>query len=146
MASKKSTHSGEEPIDATVLTGAEAMKDGFEKAVKTYDQLMAFGKDNAEAMLKSANAAGKGLETINSEVFSYSRRFFEDGVAAAKAVLSAKTFEEAFHLQGEYGKALFQTQVDEAAKLGELALTTARETAEPFQARVAAVADFVRTN
>ena len=144
MASRKSNHSGEEPMDTTVLPGAEAMKDGFEKAVKTYDQLMAFNKDNAEAVLKSATAAGKGIESINTEVFAYSRKFFEDGVAAAKAVLSARTVEEAVHLQGEYGKALFQTQVDEAAKLGELALTTAKETAEPFQARVAAVADFVR--
>jgi phasin family protein len=144
MASRKSSHAGEQPMDATVLNGAEAMKDGFEKALKTYDQLMAFGKDNAEAVLKSANAAGKGIETINGEVFAYTRKVFEDGVAAAKAVLSAKTFEQAFQLQGEFGKILFQTQVDEAAKLGELALSTARETAEPFQARVAAAAEFVR--
>jgi phasin family protein len=144
MASKKSTHTGEQPMESTVATGAEAMKEGFEKAVKTYDQLMAFGKDNAEAVLKSAGAAGKGLETINSEVFAYTRKVIEDGVAVTKAVLSARTFEEAFHLQGEFGKTLFQTQMDEAAKLGELALSTARETAEPFQARVAAVGEFVR--
>lgn len=144
MASKKTNHTGEEPMENTVVTGAEAMKDGFEKAVKTYDQLVTFGKQNAEAMLKSANAAGKGLEVINSEVFAYTRKFIEDGVAATKAVMSAKTLEEALQLQGEFGKSLFQTQVDEAAKLGELALSTARETAEPFQARIAAVAEFVR--
>ena len=144
MANRKTTRPGEDAMDTAVLTGAEAIKDGFEKAVKNYDQLMAFGKDNAEAVLKSANAAGKGLETINSEVFAYSRKFIEDGVTAAKAVLSAKTFEEAFQLQGEYGKALFQTQVDEAAKLGELALTAARDTAEPLQARAGAVAELVR--
>ena len=144
MAKSKTTQTGETPIDNTVLTGAEAIKDGFEKAVKSYDQFMAFGKDNAEAMLKSANAAGKGMETFNSEVFAYTRKFIEDGVAVTKAVLSARTLEEAFQLQGEYGKAVFQTQVDEAAKLGELALSAARETAEPLNARLSAVADFVR--
>ena len=144
MASKKSTHTSEAAMDAAVLTGTEAMKDGFEKAVKTYDQFLSFGKDNAEAVLKSANAAGKGIETINSEVFAYTRKFFEDGVSATKAVLSAKTFEEAFQLQSEFGKALFQTHVEEAAKIGELALSTARQTAEPLQARVAAAAEFVR--
>ena len=144
MARSKSTHTGEEPMESTVLTGAEAIKDGFEKAVKSYDQFMAFGKDNAEAMLKSANAAGKGMETINSEVFAFTRKIIEDGVAATKAVLSAKSVEEAFQLHGEYSKAIFQTQVDEAAKLGELALSTARETAEPFHTRLNAVAEFVR--
>ncbi len=144
MASKKSTHGSNGSMDSTIHTGADAMKDGFEKAVKTYDQLMAFGKDNAEAVLRSANAAGKGLENINSEVFAFGRKFFEGGLTAAKAVLSAKTFEEAIHLQGEYGKALFQTQVNEAARISELALTAARQTAEPFQARAAAVAEFVR--
>ena len=144
MASRKSTPSTDEWLETAALTGAEAFKDGFEKAVKTYDQLMAFGKDNAEAVLKSATVAGKGIETINSEIFAYGKKFFEDGVAATKAVLSAKTFEEAFQLQGEYGKAVFQAQVDEATKLGELALSTARESAEPLQARATAVADFVR--
>lgn len=144
MASKKTTHSSDAAMDAAVLTGTEAIKDGFEKAVKTYDQFLAFGKDNAEAVLKSANAAGKGIEIINSEVFSYTRKFFEDGVSATKAVLSAKTFEEAFQLQSEYSKSLFQSHVEEAAKIGELTLSTARETAEPFQARVAAAAELVR--
>lgn len=144
MARSKSTQNGEQPTDSTVLTGAEAIKDGFEKAVKSYDQFMAFGKNNAEAMLKSANAAGKGMEVLNSEVFAFTRKVIEDGVAATKAVLSAKTIEEAFQLQGEYSKAVFQTQVDEAAKLGELALSAARETAEPLHARLNAVAEFVR--
>ena|SRR5579872_5082381 len=144
MARSKSTHTGEQAMENTVLTGAEAIKDGFEKVVKSYDQFMAFSKDNAEAMLKSVNAAGKGVETLNSEVFAFSRKLIEDGVAATKAVLSAKSVEEAFQLQGEYSKAVFQTQVEEAAKLGEMALSAARESAEPLHARVNAVADFVR--
>jgi hypothetical protein len=144
MASKKSTHSSDAAMDAALLTGADAIKDGFEKAVNTYDQFLAFGKDNAEAVLKSANAAGKAVEVINSEVFAYTRKFFEDGVSATKAVLSAKMVEEAFALQSEYGKSLFQSQVEEAAKIGELTLSAARDTAEPFQARVAAAAELAR--
>ena len=143
MASKKSQSSGEHPGESAVENGAEAVKDGFEKALKTYDQLITFSKDNAEALIKSANVAGKGFETIHSEVLAYTRKFIEGGVAATKAVLSARSVEEAFQLQGEFGKTLFQTQVDEVAKIGELALSTAREAAEPFQSRVAAAAQFV---
>ena len=144
MATKKTTTQSAESIETALLTGAEAMKDGFEKAVKGYDQFMSFGKDNAEAMLKSANAAGKGIESINSEVFAYARKSAEDSVAAAKAVFSSKTVEQAFQLQSEYSKAAFETYVDQLAKFGDMALATARHTAEPIQARVSAFAELVR--
>jgi phasin family protein len=144
MATRKSTRNDDQDVENTVLAGTEAIKDGFEKAVKTYDQILAFGKDNADAVLKSANAAGKGFEVINSAIFAYTRKSIEEGVAATKAVLSAKSFEEAVQLQGEYSKALFQSHVEEAARLGELALSTARETAEPLQSRVAAATEMVR--
>lgn len=144
MATKKTTTQGAESIETALLTGAEAMKDGFEKAVKGYDQFISFGKDNAEAMLKSANAAGKGIESINSEVFAYARKSAEESVAAAKAVLSSKTVEEAFQLQSEFSKAVFEAYVDQLAKFGDMALATARHTAEPLQARVSAFAELVR--
>src|ERR1043166_8045800 len=91
MATKKTTTQGAESIETALLTGAEAMKDGFEKAVKSYDQILSFGKDNAEAVLKSANAAGKGVESFNTEVLAFARKSTEDSVTAAKAVLSSKT-------------------------------------------------------
>jgi phasin family protein len=144
MATKKTTTQGAESIETALLTGAEAMKDGFEKAVKGYDHFISFGKDNAEAMLKSANAAGKGIETINSEVFAYARKSAEESVAAAKAVLSSKTVEEAFQLHSEFSKAVFESYVDQLAKFGDMALATARHTAEPLQARVSAFAELVR--
>jgi phasin family protein len=145
MATKKTTTPpGAEPIETALLTGAEAMKDGFEKAAKGYDQFVSFGKDNAEAVLKSANAAGKGIETINSEVLAYTRKSVEENVAIAKAVLSAKTVEEALQLQSEFGKSAFETYVDQLAKFGDMALATARRTAEPFQARVSALSELVR--
>ena len=144
MATKKTTTHGAEPLETTLLTGAEAIKDGFEKAAKGYDQFIAFGKDNAEAVLKSANAAGKGIETLNSEVLAYTRKSLEEGVAAAKAVLSSKTVEEALQVQSDFGKTAFETYVDQLAKFGDMALAAARHAAEPFQARVSALTDLVR--
>jgi len=144
MATRKTTTQSAEPIETALLTGAEALKDGFEKAVKGYDQIITFGKDNAEAVLKSANAAGKGIETINSEILAYTRKSVEDSVAVGKAVLSSKTIEEAFQLQSEFGKAAFETYVDQLAKFGDMALAVARKSAEPIQSRVSAFTDLVR--
>ena len=144
MAPKKTTPPSPEPIDTALASGVEAMKEGFEKAVKGYDQISAFGKDNAEAVLKSANAAGKGIESINTEAFAYARKSAEESVAAAKAILSSKSVEEAFELQSAFSKAVFETYVDQLAKFGDMALAATRHAAEPIQARASAFADLVR--
>ena len=113
MATKtKTTTNGAESIETALHTGAEAMKDGFEKAVKGYDQFVSFSKDTAEAVIKSANAAGKGVETINSEVFSYARKSIEESMAATKAIMAAKSVDEAIQLQSEFSKSAFETYVE----------------------------------
>jgi hypothetical protein len=52
--------------------------------------------------------------------------------------------EEAFQVQSEFGKAMFETYVDQLAKFGDMALATARRSAEPLQARASAFTDLVR--
>jgi phasin family protein len=145
MATKtKSSTTGAETIETALHSGAEAMKDGFEKAVKGYDQFMNFGKDTAEALIKSANAAGKGIETINSEMFAYARKSIEENIAATKAIMGSKSIDEAIQLQSEFGKSAFETYVDELAKFGDLSLAAAKDAATPLQARVSAFVDMVR--
>jgi phasin family protein len=141
MAKTKTMAGGAETIEAALHTGAEAVKDGFEKATKNYDQLMAFGKDNAEAVIKSATLAGKGFETINSQFFAYARKSLEDGMAVTKAFMGAKSLDEALQLQSEFGKNAFQEYVDEMAKLSETALSVAKDAAVPLQTRAAAFTD-----
>jgi phasin family protein len=147
MASKaKSQTNGADTVESALYSGAEAMKEGFEKAIKSYDQFVAFSKDMAEAMIKSANATGKGFETLNSEVFSYTRKSIEDGVVATKAIMASKSVDEAIQLQSEYSKSAFETYVDELAKFQDMALAMTKSAATPLQARVAAFVDLVRAH
>ena len=146
MAPKtKSPTNGAETIETALHTGTEAMKDGFEKAVKGYDQFMTFGKDTAEAVIKAANATGKGIETINGEAFAYSRKSIEESIAATKAIMGCKSVDEAIQLQSEFGKTVFEAYVDELAKCGDMALATDKDAATPLQARMTAFAEMVRT-
>src|SRR5262245_65836595 len=107
MASKTKATNGAETIESALHTGAETMKDGFEKAVKGYDTFMTFGKENADAFMKSANAVGKGIETLNSEVFAFARKSLEDSMAATKAIMASKSLDEAIQKQSEFGKSAF---------------------------------------
>jgi hypothetical protein len=72
-----------------IKSGADALKAGFEKAVHNYDAALGFGKENVEAVLKSATVAGKGAETIHNEIYAYSKQSIEDGIAASKAILGS---------------------------------------------------------
>src|ERR1700742_3252703 len=80
-----------ETIENAMKNGAETFKAGFEKAVKSYEQFAGFGKETVEAYVKSANVAGKGVETLHTEITAYSKQSIEDSIAATKAVMGSKS-------------------------------------------------------
>src|SRR3954469_7557092 len=84
-AGEKATASAESALE----TGTAALKTGLEKALKSYDAALGYSKDTAEAVMKSATVAGKGVETINGEIYAYSKQSIEDTAAAAKAVMGS---------------------------------------------------------
>jgi len=140
-ASEKTTASAE----ATFLNGAEAVKAGFEKAVKNYDTVLSYGKDTAEAYMKSATLAGKGIESINSELYSYSKEAIEESIAAGKAILGSKSIHEAFELQTDFAKSAFESYVSELTKFSELVTSATKESFAPLQGRVQAWVEVVQS-
>ena len=138
-AGEKATATAETALE----NGAAALKTGLEKALKGYDAVVSYNKDTAEAVMKSATTAGKGIESINSEIYSYSKQSIEDGVAATKAVLGSKSVHEAFEFQTDYAKSAFEAYVAELSKISELATAATKETYAPFKGRVQAWLDTV---
>jgi len=139
-AAEKATISAESALES----GAAAIKTGLEKALKSYDAFVGYGKDTAEAVTKSATTAGKGIETINSEIYSYSKQSIEDAVSATKAVLGSKSVHEAFEFQTDYAKSAFESYVAELSKISELATATTKDVYAPFKGRVQAWLDTVQ--
>ena len=134
-----------ENIETAMKGGTEAFKAGFEKAVKSYDQFVGYGKETVEAYVKSAGVAGKGAETLHNEIYSYSKQSIEGSIAAAKTLLGAKSVHEAFELQSDFAKAAFNAYVGEMTKLSELFVATTKEAIEPLQGRVQAWVEVVQT-
>jgi hypothetical protein len=56
---KTATDKAAATAEYAMANGAEAFKAGFEKAIKNYDLVLSYGKDTAEAVMKSATVAGK---------------------------------------------------------------------------------------
>ena len=82
------TIKGAEHFETAALTGAADLKSGFDKAVKNYDSLVGYGKETVEAVVKSAEAAGKGAETLHNEIYAFSKSSVEETIAATKALMA----------------------------------------------------------
>jgi phasin family protein len=139
-AGEKAANSAETALE----NGAAAMKSGLEKTLKGYDAFLGYGKETAEAVMKSATVAGKGVESINSELYSFSKQSIEDSVAATKAVMGSKSVHEAFEFQTDFAKSAFEAYVAELSKISELTSAATKEVFAPFKGRVQAWLDVVQ--
>ncbi len=140
-AGEKATATAESALE----NGAAALKTGLEKALKGYDAFVGYGKDTADAVTKSATVAGKGIETINSEIYSYSKQSIEDAVSATKAVMGSKSVHEAFEFQSDFAKSAFEAYVAELSKITELSTAATKDAFAPFKGRVQAWLDTVQS-
>jgi phasin family protein len=137
---------GTETIETAMKNGSEALKTGFEKAAKNYDHFVSYGRETVEAYMKAANAAGKGVETLQTEFYSFSKHSVEESIAASKALMGTKSIHEAFELQTDFAKSAFDSYVGQMTKLSEIMLSAAKGTIEPLQGRVQAWVDVVESS
>ncbi|MES2291668.1 MAG: TIGR01841 family phasin [Pseudomonadota bacterium] len=126
--------------------GTDALKAGFEKAIAGYDSVMGYGKDTAEALIKSATVAGKGAETLHNEIYAYTKQSMEESIAAGKAILGAKSVHEAIELQTGFAKTAFENYVAELTKFNQLFTAAAKDSFAPLQGCAQAWVATVQTN
>jgi len=131
--------------ETTLENGAAALKTGLEKALKNYDAVLGFGKETAEACMKSATVAGKGIESLNTEIYSYSKQSIEDSIAATKAVMGSKSVHEAFEFQTDFAKSAFESYVGELSKVSEMMTSATKDSYAPLKGRLQAWLDVVQT-
>ena len=144
MAGEK-TMDAAEGMESTMKNGADAAKMGFEKVVNGYGQFLGYGKETVEAYAKAANVAAKGAETLNNEIFAYSKQSMEDTIAQTKALMATKSVHEAFELQADFAKTAFETYVSQMTKFSEIFVSTTKDSFAPIQGRVQAWVDTVQT-
>jgi phasin family protein len=133
-----------ETVEQVMKNGSEAMKSGMEQATKAYERFADFGKDGVEAWMQSATAMAKAFERINGDWFAFGKQQMEDGVAAFKAVASAKSVHEAWEVQTDFAKSSLDAFIAQATKANDTFMDAAKKASEPFSTRFAEVARDVR--
>jgi phasin family protein len=129
--------------DATV-EAQKTMEVGIEKMTQSIESATAFGQENVEALVTSSKITTKVAETVGAEIAAYSKKSYEDGMAAAKELTNCKSVTEFFEKQTAFGKTSLEGFVAEATKLNDMYAAAAKEAFAPLNARFTAVADTVK--
>jgi len=132
-------------IESMTAATNDSFKEGFEKTLSAVNDASAFHKDTVEAVIESATVTGKGLETVGTNAAAYAKTAMEEGVAATKALSSAKSMQEIFEIQSNYAKSAMGSYLAELNKTTELFSGLVKDGAKPLNTRFAAVAELAQS-
>jgi phasin family protein len=132
-------------VETFVADAQKSATEQFEKFSKGLEGFTTFSQDNVDALVKSSEIAAKAAEGIGTEISAFSKKSFEDGVAAAQDFASAKTLTELFEKQTSYAQSTFEGFVSQATKMNEIYVAAAKDITAPIGARVSAATDAMKS-
>lgn len=132
-------------VETFVADAQKTASEQFEKFSKGIEGLTTFSQENVDALVKSSEIAAKAAEGIGTEISAYSKKSFEDGVAAAQDFASAKTLTELFEKQTSYAQSAFEGFVSQATKMNEIYVAAAKDITAPIGARVSAATEAMKS-
>jgi phasin family protein len=132
-------------VETFVADTQKTMTEQFEKFSKGFEGLSSFGQENVDAIVKSSEIAAKAAEGIGSEISAFSKKAFEDSVAAAQDFASAKTMTELFEKQTAFAQSAFEGWVHQATKMNEIYVAAAKDITAPIGARVSKASEAVKS-
>jgi phasin family protein len=130
-------------ITAEKYTAAssQAFKDAVDKSLTALSDLNGQSKANLEAVVASVTAATKGAETLGAQAISFSKKSMEDHMAAARALTSARSVQEAVELQTNWAKSAMEAYIAQLNAASETVAASVKETLTPLNARVTATVE-----
>lgn len=143
MATAKKTTTA--AAETMVADAQKSLNEGMEKMTKGFEGAAAFGQENVDAVIKSSEIAAKAAEGIGSEISAFSKKSFEDSIAAAQDFASAKTVTELFEKQSAFAQSAFDTFVKQSTKMTEILTSATKDIAAPISARATAATESAKT-
>ena len=139
------TKAATKQVEEFTAEAKKTMEEGVEKMSQGLESATQFSQDNVEAVVASSKVVAKAAEEMNAEMVAFSKKSYEDSMAAAKEFTSVKSVNELFEKQTEFAKASFEGFVAEATKLNEMYSAAAKSAFAPLNDRFTAAADMVKT-
>ena len=131
-------------VEEIAVETQKTMEEGVEKMTKGIENAASFGQENVEAVVTSSKIATKAAESLSAEIAAYSKKSYEDSMAAAKELTTCKSVSEFVEKQTEFGKISIEGFVAEATKLNEMYAAAAKDAFAPLNARFTAAVGIVK--
>jgi phasin family protein len=128
-------------VDQFTTASNTAFKDGVEKTLSALNEANTHSKKNLEAVVASVTAATKGAESLGAQAMAFSKKNFEDQVAAAKSLASAKSVQEVVELQTAFAKGALETYMAEVGRMSETVSASVKDSLKPLNERVTAMVE-----
>lgn len=131
-------------VEEFTAEAQKSMENGVEKITKSMEDAATFNRDTMDAMVASSKRAAKAAEDMNAEIAAYTKRAYEDSLAAAKEMTASKSVTELFEKQTAFARTAMEAYIAEATKLNEMFAAAAKECFEPINARFTAATDMLK--
>jgi phasin family protein len=123
----------------------KSMGENMEKFSHRLQGLSSFNQHNLEAFARSSEISAKALESIGSEVAAYTKKSYEDQVAAAQDISTAKTVAELVEKQTSFAQHAFEGWAQQAVKLSAIYTSAAKDIAAPLGERFSAATEEMKS-
>ena len=108
----------------------------MDKAIKTTEELVAFGQGNVEALLKSSQIWAAGVQDLGKHVAATAQATMDETMATVKAMSAVKSLKEAMDLQSSFAKTAMEKMLAETGKITDASMKLAEQTMAPLTERV----------
>ena len=117
---------------------AKVFREAADKSAAGLAELNVQGKQNLEAIVASAAAAQKGAEALSAQSVAFSKKSWEDGVAAAQSMAQARSVQELLELQTNWAKSATETYLAEVTRMTDVITASVKDSFKPINERVTA--------
>ncbi len=108
----------------------------MDKAIKTTEELVAFGQGNVEALMKSSQIWAAGVQDLGKHVAATAQATMDETMATVKAMSGVKSLKEAMDLQTSFAKTAMEKMLAETGKITDASMKLAEQTIAPITERV----------
>jgi len=153
-AVEAAVNTGKETVESVVKASAKAASEGVEKAVamsqehvaaavkagsevfENYEDVIAFNKDNFDAVVSANTSLVKGIQAFSKEFFAIAQASLEQNAEATQKIFACTSVQEVVSMQNDLAKANYSSVLDKSRKLSDLSVKVAEDSAAPLAARV----------
>lgn len=131
--------------ESVAADSQKVVSEQFDKFSRSLENMSALGQDNLDALVKSSEIAAKAAEGIGSELSAFSKKAFEDTVAAAQDISQARSMTELFEKQTTFAQTAFEGWMHQATKMNEIYVAAAKDISAPLGERMSSASDRMKS-